>query len=120
MEPRQPLPVGETSLKAALLKHGGFGGLVYYGLKLETLTPEERTEYFELKEKKSELKGLIEAGGYTMFVKWGIHRGSRLSVPVEDLKSQYEQVQERIKELEQIMDEGVGITKEEFGEILYL
>ena len=115
MKPRSFLTVGETWMKFKLIEYGGPEGLVYYGLRLASLTPEQRTEYFRLKKEELRLCSKMT----NLKTENILEIDSDPPIP-PDLEVQYFKVRSRIKELEIIMDEKVDVTKKEFLKRLYL
>jgi hypothetical protein len=104
----------EVVLRAILQEYGGIEGLVYHGFRLTSLTPEQRTEYFRLKREETELYSKIMG-----FKTEAELEKSKPEIPV-DIEGRYIQVQAKIKEIEEIMDKKVPISKEDFLKELYL
>jgi len=114
MERPKWISLEEFHNKHALLEYGGPEGLVYHGLRLASLTPEQRIEYFGLKREESDLD--VKIGDKESEA---IFKDSSPKIP-GNLNTRYKQVQRRLKELEKIMDEKVPITKGDFFKELYL
>jgi len=115
MERSRTITVDEGYLKIILERYGGPEGLVYFGFRLSTLTPEQRTEYFRLKEEELRIKGKKDTDSLMKL----ILKDDSLKIPTT-VKEYREILQNQIKQLEKIMDEKTRINKKEFIEQLYL
>lgn len=135
MERLRMVKPSEILTRRVLSEYGGIEGLVYHGFKLSTLTPKQREEYFGLIKERSDLRRKLgdltysklmkEMGAIDTIVITDEDRqlGFSLKTPTKSLKKYGEQlknVQTKLQALEKIMDENVGISKEEFIKQLYL